>query len=108
MQVLYILFRSYDNIEIHPGRHLNLIIGPNGTGKSTIVCAVLLCLGGKMKTLSRADHLGSYVKTGCDQSCIEVELFNPGDHNIIIKRKIMSNNHSEFIINGKVSTISKV
>ncbi|KAK6624544.1 hypothetical protein RUM44_011403 [Polyplax serrata] len=101
-------FMSYDNIEIHPGRHLNLIIGPNGTGKSTIVCAVLLCLGGKMKTLSRADHLGSYVKTGCDQSCIEVELFNPGDHNIIIKRKIMSNNHSEFIINGKVSTISKV
>lgn len=87
---------------------MNLIIGPNGTGKSSIVCAVLLCLGGKLKTLGRADQLSSYVKSGCDQSCIEIELYDPNGCNVTIKRKILSNNQSEFMINGKVSTASKV
>lgn len=36
------------------GPNLNLIIGPNGSGKSSIVCAMVLGLGGKPKLLGRA------------------------------------------------------
>ena len=36
------------------GPHVNLIMGPNGTGKSTIVCAICLGLAGKPKILGRA------------------------------------------------------
>jgi chromosome segregation ATPase len=39
-------FVTYDRCEFFPGPHLNMIIGPNGTGKSTVVCAMALGLGG--------------------------------------------------------------
>ena len=38
-------FVTYTAVEILPGPSLNMVIGPNGTGKSTIVCAVCLGLG---------------------------------------------------------------
>lgn len=39
-------FVTYDYVDFRPGPHLNMIIGPNGTGKSTIVCGIVLGLGG--------------------------------------------------------------
>lgn len=38
-------FMTYDFVECTPGPHLNMVIGPNGTGKSTIVSAIALGLG---------------------------------------------------------------
>lgn len=38
---------------MYPGPHLNMIIGPNGTGKSTMVAAIVLGLGGSPKTVGR-------------------------------------------------------
>ncbi len=39
-------FVTYSAASFHPGPHLNIVIGPNGTGKSTIVCAIAIGLGG--------------------------------------------------------------
>lgn len=36
------------------GPNLNVIIGVNGSGKSSIVCAMVLGLGGKPRLLGRA------------------------------------------------------
>lgn len=36
-------FVTYDDVEFRPGSYLNMILGPNGTGKSSIACAI--CLG---------------------------------------------------------------
>ena len=36
-------FVTYDYVEFFPGPHLNMILGPNGTGKSSIACAI--CIG---------------------------------------------------------------
>ena len=38
-------FVTYTFVEVYPGPSLNMVIGPNGTGKSTIVCAICLGLG---------------------------------------------------------------
>jgi hypothetical protein len=38
-------FVTYAAAEFFPGPKLNMIIGPNGTGKSTLVCAICLGLG---------------------------------------------------------------
>ncbi len=38
-------FVTYTSAEFFPGPSLNMIIGPNGTGKSTLVCAICLGLG---------------------------------------------------------------
>ena len=38
-------FVTYTAVEFSPGPSLNMVIGPNGTGKSTLVCAICLGLG---------------------------------------------------------------
>lgn len=39
-------FMTYGGpVEIKPGPRLNLVLGPNGTGKSSFVCAMCLGLG---------------------------------------------------------------
>lgn len=38
-------FVTYTSVEFFPGPKLNMVIGPNGTGKSTLVCAICLGLG---------------------------------------------------------------
>lgn len=38
-------FVTYTAAEFHPGPSLNMVIGPNGNGKSTLVCAICLGLG---------------------------------------------------------------
>lgn len=38
-------FVTYTAVEFFPGPRLNMVIGPNGTGKSTLVCAICIGLG---------------------------------------------------------------
>lgn len=45
VRVKLINFVTYTFAEFHLGPSLNMIIGPNGTGKSTLVCAICLGLG---------------------------------------------------------------
>jgi hypothetical protein len=47
-------FVTYSSVEFFPGPNLNMVIGPNGTGKSTLVCAICLGLGWGPKVCSHA------------------------------------------------------
>nr|KAF6487530.1 structural maintenance of chromosomes 5 [Rousettus aegyptiacus] len=67
-------FLTYDICEVCPGPHLNMIIGANGTGKSSIVCAICLGLAGKPAFMGRADKVGFFVKRGCSKGMVEIEL----------------------------------
>ncbi|KAI1259838.1 P-loop containing nucleoside triphosphate hydrolase protein [Xylariaceae sp. FL1019] len=67
-------FVTYEHAEFLPGPNLNMVIGPNGTGKSSLVCAICLGLGYHPKHLGRASHVGEFVKHGKDSALIEVEL----------------------------------
>ncbi|XP_014666675.1 PREDICTED: structural maintenance of chromosomes protein 5-like [Priapulus caudatus] len=97
-------FLTYDSVEFNPGAHLNVIIGPNGTGKSSIVCAICLGLGGKTQYMGRATEVGDFIKHGCDYSEIEIELCNTTGPNYVIKRVINPNNQSTWILNGQQTT----
>lgn len=101
-------FVTYDNAVIKPGRNLNVIIGPNGTGKSTIVCAIVLGLGGKPKVIGRALHVGEYVKSGRKKAQIEIELNNPGKKNHVITRTFTSDGHSTWMLNGTGVSLKEV
>ena len=48
-------FVTYTAVEFFPGPNLNMVIGPNGTGKSTIVCAICLGLGSSPAVSSSFD-----------------------------------------------------
>ncbi|CAI6093983.1 unnamed protein product [Clonostachys chloroleuca] len=67
-------FVTYEKAEFFPGPNLNMVIGPNGTGKSTLVCAICLGLGYSPKNLGRAGTVKEFVKIGKDVATIEIEL----------------------------------
>lgn len=84
-----------------------MIIGANGTGKSSIVCAICLGLAGKPAFMGRADKVGFFVKRGCSKGMVEIELFRSSG-NLVITREIdVAKNQSFWFINKK-STTQKV
>ncbi|XP_051540631.1 structural maintenance of chromosomes protein 5 isoform X1 [Myxocyprinus asiaticus] len=94
-------FLTYDHSEVFPGPKLNMIVGANGTGKSSIVCAICLGLAGKTAVLGRGDKVGLYVKRGCNKGLVEIELYRASG-NLIITREIqVENNQSTWMINKK-------
>jgi len=40
-------FMTYDHIKLSPRSRLNLVIGPNGTGKISLVCVIAIGLAGE-------------------------------------------------------------
>ncbi|XP_068092361.1 structural maintenance of chromosomes protein 5 isoform X2 [Hyperolius riggenbachi] len=101
-------FLTYDDCEVFPGPHLNMIVGANGTGKSSVVCAICLGLAGKTSFIGRADKVGLYVKRGCQKGLVELELYKASG-NLIITREIqVSNNQSSWYINKKSVSLKMV
>ncbi|XP_055206743.2 structural maintenance of chromosomes protein 5 isoform X3 [Gorilla gorilla gorilla] len=97
-------FLTYDICEVSPGPHLNMIVGANGTGKSSIVCAICLGLAGKPAFMGRADKVGFFVKRGCSRGMVEIELFRASG-NLVITREIdVAKNQSFWFINKKSTT----
>ncbi|PBK99175.1 P-loop containing nucleoside triphosphate hydrolase protein [Armillaria gallica] len=101
-------FVTYDWVEFRPGPYLNMIIGPNGTGKSSIACAICLGLGWSPQILGRASEINSFVKQGKTSGHIEIELKGPkGKPNLVIRRNLTSTSKtSTFTLNG-VSAIGR-
>ena len=88
VRIKLINFMTYDHVEFRPGPHLNMILGPNGTGKSSIAAALAIGLGfhpkvcsmstragfADVQVMGRAPDLKSYVKQGCEEAQTEVEI----------------------------------
>lgn len=72
-------FVTYSKCVFNPSEYLNVIIGPNGTGKSTLVSAIVLSLGGDPKILARSSSIGDYVKNGCESATVSVEVYENDD-----------------------------
>ncbi|KAF7432634.1 Structural maintenance of chromosomes protein 5 [Pleurotus ostreatus] len=96
-------FVTYDWVEFFPGAYLNMILGPNGTGKSSIACAICLGLNFPPSVLGRASDLNLFVKHGHSEGHIEIELKGSlGKPNVIIRRMLKSTSKSsQFLLNGK-------
>uniref|UniRef100_A0A674CI52 Structural maintenance of chromosomes protein 5 n=1 Tax=Salmo trutta TaxID=8032 RepID=A0A674CI52_SALTR len=82
-------FLTYDNSIVHPGPNLNMIVGANGTGKSSIVWVW-------------QERLSSW--HGCNKGSVEIKLYKAGG-NLVINREIhVENNQSVWMLNGKHSS----
>ncbi|PHH72969.1 hypothetical protein CDD82_5719 [Ophiocordyceps australis] len=100
-------FVTYEKAEFFPGPHLNMVIGPNGTGKSSLVCAICLGLGYSPRHLGRAGSVKEFVKHGKDTAVIEIELCKrPQDRkNHVVRVQIRREQNSQkWWINGKEAT----
>jgi chromosome segregation ATPase len=104
-------FTTYEHAEFFPGPSLNMVLGPNGTGKSSLVCAICLGLGYNTNVLGRASAFGEFVKYGKKEAVVEVELQRrPKDsQNFVVTLRIdRDTNKREFLINGRPATHKQV
>ncbi|TQV93111.1 hypothetical protein V2A60_003579 [Cordyceps javanica] len=104
-------FVTYEKAEFFPGPYLNMVIGPNGTGKSSLVCAICLGLGYSPKHLGRAGSIKEFVKHGREKATIEIELQRkPSDrHNYVVRVQIRRDqNTQKWWLNGKETTHKKI
>lgn len=82
-------FVTYTSATFLPGPTLNMIIGPNGTGKSSVVCAICIGLDFGTAPLGRAKELSEFVKHGCSEATVEIELKGAqGQVNQVIRLEI--------------------
>ncbi|XP_077474475.1 structural maintenance of chromosomes protein 6 [Stigmatopora argus] len=63
---------------IHFGPNVNIVIGRNGSGKSAILTALIVSLGGNAQTTSRGTSLKSFVKRGESSADVSITLNNKG------------------------------
>ncbi|KAL3286561.1 hypothetical protein HHI36_001064 [Cryptolaemus montrouzieri] len=101
--------RTYSHAEFYPGPNLNMIIGPNGTGKSTMVAAIILGLGGNPKIVGRGTRVAEYVKHSCTEASIDIHLQDTEENKTIrITRQFDIQDRSVWFINGKKKTLKDV
>ena len=81
------------DVEFEPG--FNVLTGETGAGKSILVGAVGLLLGGRASA--------ELVRTGEDVATVEA-IFQRGDHEIVIRREVTAQGRSRAFIDGALVT----
>lgn len=71
-------FMCHQNLSIELGPNMNFIIGENGSGKSAILTAITVCLGGKAAISGRGSSLKTLVRSGQKQAIVTIKLKNRG------------------------------
>uniref|UniRef100_A0A3Q2NT46 Structural maintenance of chromosomes protein 6 n=1 Tax=Fundulus heteroclitus TaxID=8078 RepID=A0A3Q2NT46_FUNHE len=92
------------------GPHVNFIVGNNGSGKSAILTALIVGLGGKATMTNRGVSLKDFVKTGENIADVTVKLRNRGadayrkdlygDY-IIVEQRISSDGSRSYKLKNK-------
>jgi len=84
-----------DSVEVEFDPGLNVLTGETGAGKSILVEAVGLLLGGRAS--------GDLVRTGEDVAAIEA-IFESGGEELLVRREITAQGRSRAFINGALAT----
>src|SRR6187431_2234715 len=84
-----------DAVEVEFDRGLNVLTGETGAGKSILVEAVGLLLGGR----ASAD----LVRTGEDSASIEA-IFESHGEEIVVRREVTSQGRSRAFVNGELAS----
>ncbi len=84
-----------DAVEVEFGPGLNLLTGETGAGKSILIEAVGLLLGGRAS--------GDLVRTGQDSASIEA-VFVRGGEEVMVRREVTAQGRSRAFINGELAT----
>src|SRR5690349_9204146 len=84
-----------DSIEVEFDAGLNVLTGETGAGKSILVEAVGLLLGGRAS--------GDLVRTGEESATIEA-IFERGAEELLVRREITAQGRSRAFVNGELAT----
>ncbi|PON21861.1 hypothetical protein TGAM01_v209291 [Trichoderma gamsii] len=112
-------FMCHERLHVELGPLINFIVGENGSGKSAVLTALTLCLGGKASDTNRGGSLKSFVKEGREHGSLVVKIKNAGSDSyqpdtygssITIERHFTKSGASGFKIKneqGKVVSVKK-
>lgn len=112
-------FMCHEKLYVKLGPLINFVVGMNGSGKSAVLTALTLCLGGKAASTNRGASLKSLIKGGCDSAMLVVRLKNQGNDayqpdifgkSIIIERHFSRSGSSNFKLkneNGRLISNKK-
>jgi DNA repair protein RecN (Recombination protein N) len=84
-----------DSVEVEFDSGLNVLTGETGAGKSILVEAVGLLLGGRAS--------GDLVRTGEESASIEA-IFESGGEELLVRREITAQGRSRAFVNGALAT----
>jgi chromosome segregation ATPase len=73
-------FMCHQSMTFKLGPLINFICGKNGSGKSAILTAITLCLGGKASATNRGARLQDFIKEGQDHASITCYIKNQGEN----------------------------
>lgn len=71
-------FMCHERLTCELGPLINFIVGENGSGKSAVLTAITLCLGGKASATNRGGSLKDLIKQGRDHAILIVKIKNQG------------------------------
>ncbi|KAH7015112.1 P-loop containing nucleoside triphosphate hydrolase protein [Ilyonectria destructans] len=107
-------FMCHTKLHVELGPLINFIVGENGSGKSAVLTALTLCLGGKASDTNRGGSLKSFVKEGCDQGSLIVKIKNAGSDaympevygdSIVVERHFSKTGASGFKVKSSMNRI---
>ncbi|KAI5857290.1 P-loop containing nucleoside triphosphate hydrolase protein [Durotheca rogersii] len=107
-------FMCHSRLHVDLGPLLNFIVGENGSGKSAILTAITLCLGGKASATNRGGSLRSFVKEGEEHASLVVKIKNQGPdsykpdqfgESIIVERHFTKSGSSGFKLKSATGRI---
>ncbi|XP_060559553.1 structural maintenance of chromosomes protein 6-like isoform X2 [Ruditapes philippinarum] len=112
-------FMCHNRLDIPFGPNINFIVGNNGSGKSAVITALVVGLGGKAAVTNRGSKLKSFVKDGKQVAEVEIRLRNRGvdafrpdlyGNTISVHRKFNADGSTQYKLaseNGKVISTKK-
>ncbi|WFD31681.1 RNA helicase [Malassezia sp. CBS 17886] len=107
-------FMCHRHLSIQLGPRINFIIGHNGSGKSAILTAIMVALGGKAATTSRGSSLRDFIREGASAAEVRIHIRNTGPDayradaygsQIVIERRIGSDGSGAWKIRGASAKI---
>lgn len=107
-------FMCHSRLHVELGPLINFIVGENGSGKSAVLTALTLCLGGKASDTNRGGSMKSFIKEGQEQGKLVVQIKNAGSdayqpdvygQSIIVERHFSKTGSSGFKIKSAESKV---
>ncbi|MBC7364711.1 MAG: chromosome segregation protein SMC [Candidatus Aminicenantes bacterium] len=103
-------FADRTKVLFHPG--ITAIVGPNGTGKSNIVDAILWGLGGMRLKSVRVDRTEDVIFNGNTKrsplSMAEVVITLGNEEELVISHRVFRSGESEYRLNGKAVRLKDI
>ncbi|CAG8952506.1 hypothetical protein HYFRA_00009609 [Hymenoscyphus fraxineus] len=78
-EVTCVNFMCHDRLNVKLGPLINFVVGMNGSGKSAVLTAITLCLGGKTSSTNRGTKVKDMIKSGQEHAALIVVLKNQGN-----------------------------